>query len=69
MRQPAVAAMAGDEGDGMVGVAMGDGNAGIGEAPDTGGDAGDDAKGDAGARQGLGFLAAAAEDEGDAALH
>ena len=33
LRQFAVGAMAGDEGDGMVGVAMGDGNAGIGQPP------------------------------------
>ena len=60
--------MAGDEGDGMVGVAMGDGNAGIGQAADARGDARHDAEGHAGARQRLGFLAAAAEHKGIAAL-
>ena len=52
----------------MIGVAMGDGNAGIGQAADARGDARHDAERHAGARQRLRFLAAAPEHEGIAAL-
>jgi hypothetical protein len=47
---------------------MGDGNAGVGGNGDGGGDARHDAEGDARRDQGLRFFAAAAEDEGVAAL-
>ena len=60
--------MAGDEGDGMVGVAVGDGNAGIGQAADPRRNARHDAKRHAAPRQRLGFLAAAPKDERIAAL-
>ena len=60
--------VAGDEGEAGVEVAVGDGDAGVRRGGDGGGDAGDDLEGDAGGRQVLAFLAAAAEDEGVAAL-
>ena len=47
---------------------MGDGDPGVGGCGDPGGDAGDDLELDPRRPQGLGFLAAAAEDEGVAAL-
>ena len=53
--------MTGDESDGMVGVAVGDRDAGIGQAADPGGDARHDAEVHARARQRLCFLAATAE--------
>src|SRR3546814_8681288 len=61
-------AVAGDEGDGGVGVAVGHGDAGVGEAADAGGDAGDDAERHAGGDQRQRLLAAAAEHEGIAAF-
>ena len=60
--------MAGDEGHGLVHLAVGDWDAGAGQSADPGGDAGDDADRDAVADQGLRLLAAAAEDEGVAPL-
>jgi hypothetical protein len=60
--------MAGDEGDGVVGIAIRRRDAGIGEAADPRGDAGDDAEGNAGGGERQRLLAAAAEDEGIAAL-
>ncbi len=47
---------------------MGDGDAGVGGAGEDGTDAGDDLEGEFLAGERLGFLAAAAEDEGIAAL-
>src|SRR3546814_11489130 len=61
-------AVAGDEGDGGVGVAVGHGDAGVGEAADAGGDAGDDAERHAGGEQRKRLLAVAAEHVGTTAL-
>jgi hypothetical protein len=47
---------------------VGDGDAGVGRAGEDGTDAGDDLEVEFFAGKGLGFLAAAAEDEGVAAL-
>ena len=60
--------MAGEEGDGVVDVAVRDRDAGVGEAADAGGDARDDAERHAGLDQRQRLLAAAAEHEGIAAL-
>ncbi len=60
--------MAGDEGDGGIHLAMGDGDAGIGEPADPGADPGHDAEGDAGGDQRQRLFSAAPEDEGIAAL-
>ncbi len=58
----------GDEGDRGGVVAVGDRDAGVGGGGDAGGDAGDDLELDPGDAQRLALLAAAAEDEGVAAL-
>ena len=60
--------MAGDEGDGVVDVAMRDGNARIAQTADPGGDAGHDAEGNTGLDQRQRFFPAASEDEGIAAF-
>ena len=53
--------MAGDEGDGGIGVPVGGGNPGIGEAADAGGNAGHEAERNPGPGQGQGLFTAAAE--------
>ena len=58
----------GDEGDGGGVLAMGERHAGVGGNAEGSGHAGHDFKGYAGIGQGLGFFAAAAEEEGVAAL-
>lgn len=60
--------MAGEEGHGMVDVAMRHRNAGIGEPTNTGGDAGHDAEGDIVFDQRQRLLTAAPEHEGITAL-
>ncbi len=60
--------VAGDEGDGVIDVAVGDRDAGIAEAADAGGDARHQTEGDARIDQRQRLFAAAAEDEGVAAL-
>ena len=64
----AVLEMAGDEGDGLRVVAVGERKARVGGAAGSGGDAGDDFEGDAGSCQNFQFLAATPEDEGVAAF-
>ncbi len=60
--------VAGDEGHGLVDVAVRHRDACVGQATDSGGDAGDDADGDAVLDEGLRLLSSAAEDEGVAAF-
>ena len=60
--------VAGHESDGGGVLAMGEGDAGVGGDAERGGDSGDDLESDAGIGEGLGLFAAAAEDEGVAAL-
>ena len=57
-------AVAGDEGHGLGVVAVGERDASVGGRAEGGGDAGDDAAGNARRLQGLRLLAAAAKDEG-----
>ena len=67
--QSAVAlAVAGDEGHGLGVVAVGERDASVGGRAEGGGDAGDDAAGNARRLQGLRLLAATAKDEGVAAF-
>ena len=63
-----VVLVAGDDGEGRGEAAVGDRHAGVGGRGDGGSDAGDDLEGDAGGCERERFLAAAAEDEGVAAL-
>src|SRR5690606_39288756 len=60
--------MAGDEGDGMVHIAMGDGNTRIAKAAHPGRDAGNDAERNTGINKRQCFFAAATKDEGVASL-
>ena len=60
----AASVMAGDEGDGLGGGALGRGNAGIGRRGDTGGDTRNNAERNGGGGQRQRFLATAAEHEG-----